>query len=399
MGLDMKTKKKLSEETAKRYCTAAKKQKTKILDEFIATTGYNRKYAIHVLKNTAYIKVTHFNNVARQSVQVITKTRKKRNYEKYYGQAVQQEVIRLWIFSMYLCAKRLVPFIRDNIDYFAQKFGYDEKLKTKLARISSATVGRILKPEIPKHSIRGISTTRPAKNLNKLIPIRTFFDWDERKPGFFEVDTVANCGISTQGQYICTLTLTDVHSGWTENRALLNKAHRWVKEAVDDVKEKLPFQMKGIDSDNGSEFKNTQLLQWCKSNEIIFTRSRSHKKNDNCFVEQKNDSVVRRIVGYYRFEGEAARMVMADLYEQYNKLVNFFFPSMKIISKQRVEAKVIKKYDTAKTPYCRLMKSSDVSEAVKAELCRRKNSLDLQQLLETTQSLQSKLISMAQPWT
>ena len=384
MGLDMKTKKKLSEETAKRYCTAGKKQKTKIIDEFIATTGYNRKYAIHVLKNSAYVKVTHFNNVARQSVQAITKTRKKRNYEKYYGQDVQQEVIRLWIFSMYLCTKRLVPFIRDNIDYFTQKFGYDEKLKAKLARISSATVGRILKPEIPKHSIRGISTTRPAKNLNKLIPIRTFFDWDERKPGFFEVDTVTNCGISTQGQYICTLTLTDVHSGWTENRALLNKAHRWVKEAVDDVKQNLPFQMKGIDSDNGSEFKNTQLLQWCKSNEVIFTRSRAYKKNDTCFVEQKNDNVVRRIVGYYRFEGEAARMVMADLYEQYNKLVNFFFPSMKIISKQRVEAKVIKKYDTAKTPYCRLMESSDVSEVVKAELLRRKNSLDLQQLLETT---------------
>ncbi len=224
-------------------------------------------------------------------------------------------------------------------------------------------------------------------------------DWDERKPGFFEVDTVANCGISTQGQYICTLTLTDVHSGWTENRALLNKAHRWVKEAVADVKEKLPFQMKGIDSDNGSEFKNTQLLQWCKSNEVIFTRSRSYKKNDNCFVEQKNDSVVRRIVGYYRFEGEAARMVMADLYEQYNKLVNFFFPSMKIISKQRIDAKVVKKYDAAKTPYRRLMESSDVSEAVKAELCRRKNNLDLQQLLETTQYLQSKLISMAQPWS
>ena len=399
MGLDMKTKKKLSEETAKRYCTAAKKQKTKILDEFIATTGYNRKYAIHVLKNSAYVKVTHFNNVARQSVQVITKTGKKRKYEKYYGQAVQQEVIRLWIFSMYLCAKRLVPFIRDNIDYFAQKFGYDEKLKAKLARISSATVGRILKPEISKHSIRGISTTRPAKNLNKLIPIRTFFDWDERKPGFFEVDTVANCGISTQGQYICTLTLTDVHSGWTENRALLNKAHRWVKEAIEDVKEKLPFQMKGIDSDNGSEFKNTQLLQWCKSNEIIFTRSRSYKKNDNCFVEQKNDSVVRRIVGYYRFEGEAARAVMADLYEQYNALVNFFFPSMKIIAKKRIDANVIKKYDTAKTPYCRLMESSDVTEAVKAALCRRKNNLDLQQLLETTQYLQRKLISMAQPWS
>lgn len=224
MGLDMKTKKKLTEETAKRYCTASKKNKTKIIDEFIATTGYNRKYAIHVLKNAACIKVTHFNNVEKKSVQVITKKRKKRHYERYYGQDVQQAVIRLWVFSTYLCAKRLVPFIRDNIDYFAQKFGYPQTLKAKLSRISSATVARILKLEIPKHSIRGISTTRPSKNLNKLIPIRTFFDWDERKPGFFEIDSVANCGISTEGQYICTLTLTDVHSGWTENRALLNKA-------------------------------------------------------------------------------------------------------------------------------------------------------------------------------
>jgi len=178
----MKTKQKLMEETAKRYCTASKKHKTKILDEFIETTGYNRKYVIHILKNSARIKVTHFNNVERKSVQIITKTRKKRHYETYYGQDVQREVIRLWIFSMYLCAKRLVPFIRDNIDYFAQKAGYDEQLKLKLSTISSATVSRILKPEIPKHAIRGITTTRPAKNLNTLIPIRTYFNWDERKP-------------------------------------------------------------------------------------------------------------------------------------------------------------------------------------------------------------------------
>ena len=366
MGLDMKTKKKLSEETAKRYCTANKKHKTKIIDEFTATTGYNRKYAIHILKNTAHIKITHFNNVEKKSVQIIKKPRKKRHYEKYYGQDVQKEVIHLWIFSMYLCAKRLVPFIRDNIDYLAHKFGYTEQLKTKL-----------------------------AKNLNKLIPIRTFFDWDERKPGFFESDTVAHCGTTTEGQYICTLTLTDVHSGWTENRALLNKAHRWVKEATEDVKIHLPFAMKGIDSDNGGEFKNIQLLQWCEVNHITFTRSRSYKKNDNCFVEQKNDSVVRRIVGYYRFEGEASRAVMAELYENYNKLVNFFFPSMKIIAKERVDAKVIKKYDAAKTPYRRLMESADVSEAVKAELFRRKNRLDLQQLLDKTQLLQRKLIAMA----
>ena len=143
MGLDMKTKKKLTEETAKRYCTASKKNKTKIIDEFITTTGYNRKYAIHVLKNSAYVKVTHFNTVARQSVQVITKTRKKRKYEKYYGQDVQQQIIRLWICSMYLCSKRLVPFIRDTIDYFAQKFGYDKQLKEK-PPLRTSTDGRAI---------------------------------------------------------------------------------------------------------------------------------------------------------------------------------------------------------------------------------------------------------------
>ena len=179
----------------------------------------------------------------------------------------------------------------------------------------------------------------------------------------------------------------------------MNKAQRWVKEATEDVKIHLPFAMKGIDTDNGSEFKNTQLLHWCQQNHITFTRSRSYKKNDNCFVEQKNDSVVRRIVGYYRFEGEQARSVMAELYEHYNKLVNFFFPSMKIISKERVDAKLIKKYDTAKTPYRRLMESADVTAAEKQQLHQRKNKLDLAVLLEKTQQLQGKLISMALPWT
>lgn len=355
MGLDMKTKKKLTEETAKRYCRAGKKQKSTIIDEFTATTGYKRKYAIHILKNAAKIKITHFNNVEKKSVQVL--------------------------------------------DYFSTKFGYSEEMKHKLSKILSATIGRMISPEISKYSIRGISTTRPAKNLNKLIPIRVYFEWDTLEPGFFEADTVANCGMSTEGQYISTLKLTDVFSGWTENRALLNKAQRWVKEAVDDVKKKLPFQMKGLDSDNGSELKNTQLLGWCQENHVEFTRSRPYRKNDNCYVEQKNDSVVRRIVGYYRFEGEEARAVMAELYETYNLLVNYFFPSMKIQKKERIDAKVTKKYDDAKTPYTRLIECESLPEEAKQELRRRKNALDLETLLQRTQELQTKLIALAVPWS
>lgn len=399
MGLDMKTRKKLTAETAKRYCTAGKKQKGKIIDEFVANTGYNRKYAIHILKNAAEIKTTHFNNVEKRSVRTIQKARKKRVYEKYYGEDVRAEVIHIWNFSMFLCAKRLVTFIRDNIDYLSQRFDYDEELKGKLSQISSATIGRLLKTETTRGRMRGTSTTRPARNLNKLVPIRVYFDWDERQPGFFEIDTVASCGMSAEGQYISTLTLTDVYSGWTENRALLNRAQRWVREAVEDVRGRLPFEMKGLDGDNGGEIKNMQLLNWCQENHVEFTRSRPYKKNDNCFVEQKNDSVVRRVVGYYRFEGEEARGVMAELYETYNLLVNYFFPSMKIISKERIDSRVSKKYDEAKTPFSRLLEHKDIPESVKTELVRRKNSLDLESLLIKTQKLQSKLISLAIPWS
>lgn len=399
MGLDMKTRQKLTEETAKRYCLAKKKEKGRIIDEFVANTGYNRKYAIHILKNSARVKVTNFNNVRRESVQILRRPpRKKRIFTRKYGDDVRKEVVRLWNLSRRLCAKRLVTFIHDNIDYFAKKFSYGQELKEKLRTVSESTIGRMLRGEIAKCAIRGISTTRPAKNLSSLIPVRTHFDWDERKPGFFEVDTVANCGMSTAGEYVCTLTMTDVHSGWTENRALLNKAQRWAKEAIADVKGSLPFPMKGIDSDNGSEFKNLQLLGWCAENGIQFTRSRPYKKNDNCFAEEKNDSVVRNIVGYLRFEGEDARKAMAELYSVYGLIVNYFYPSMKIISKERIDAKVIKKYDRARTPYARLMECGDLDDASKEELRRRKDSLDLISLLEKTEELQDRLFSLAVPW-
>ena len=396
MELDMKMRQKLTETTAKRYCTASKKEKTNILDQFIANTGYNRKYAIHLLANTASVKIIEFNNSKKQIIEIIKKTpRKKRIYTKRYNDNVCNEIVNLWHLSMNMCAKRLVVFIHDNIEYFADKYSYSNELKCLLLSISASSIGRILKPEIAKCKLRGISTTRPATNLNQLIPIRTYFDWDERKPGFFEIDTVANCGLSASGEYISTLTLTDVCSGWTENRALLNKAHSWMKKAVDDVKKKLPFKMKGLDSDNGSEFKNVQMLSWCKENGIEFTRSRPYKKNDNCFVEQKNDSVVRKIVGYYRFEGEESVKAMAELYEVYNKLVNFFFPSMKIISKERIDAKVKKKYDIAKTPYTRLMESTDLDENEKKNLKAMKDELDLETLIKETLRLQSKLIDLA----
>ena len=193
----MKTRQKLTEETAKRYCLAKKKEKGRIIDEFVANTGYNRKYAIHILKNSARVKVTNFNNVRRESVQILRRPpRKKRIFTRKYGDDVRKEVVRLWNLSRRLCAKRLVTFIHDNIDYFAKKFSYGQELKEKLRTVSESTIGRMLRGEIAKCAIRGISTTRPAKNLSSLIPVRTHFDWDERKPGFFEVENLIRNGIN-----------------------------------------------------------------------------------------------------------------------------------------------------------------------------------------------------------
>ena len=398
MGLDMKTRQKLTEETAKRYCIATKKRKTRIIDEFCATTGYNRKYAIHILKNSAFIKTTFFNNREKRSVKVVERRKRKRVYKPKYGNEVRREVVRLWEYSMRMCAKRLVPFIRDNLDYLAHLNMYSDKTKLLLGEISAATIGRILKPEIYKGRLKGKSTTRPAMNLSALIPIRVYFDWDERRPGFFEMDTVAHCGASAAGEYVKSLTLVDVYSGWTENRALLNSAHRWTTEGVENIRDTIPFVMLGLDGDNGSEFKNMQMLQWCAQNNIKLTRSRPYRKNDNCFVEQKNDSVVRRITGYQRFEGEEARRTLAMLYESYNKLVNYFFPSMKIISKERVDAKLIKRYDSAKTPFKRLLESEHIDEETKSRLKQIKETLDLDTLLKNTKRLQDKLMSLAVPW-
>ncbi len=165
--------------------------------------------------------------------------------------------------------------------------------------------------------------TQKGSLFKNQIPVRTFFSWDERKPGYFELDRVAHCGSNLSGEFCWTLTVTDVYSGWTEERPLLNNAQRWVKEAVEDVKETLPFPMRGVDSDNGGEFINHQLFLWCKKEEIQFTRGRPYRKNDNCFVEQKNGDRVRKTVGYFRYDTEAEYEALKEVYHYLNLFTNY----------------------------------------------------------------------------
>ena len=370
MGLSMKERNSVTKEVAERYKNASKNEKIKILNEYIAITGFHRKYAIN--KINSYIKKRNysFNNKKMTSIKVIEPKKKKRVYTKEYDEPFQTSLIRIWSYFDYLCGQRLVPFIRENIEALTNEksFKINETIKEKLLNVSSATINRLINIARNKNKLHGISTTKAGKSLNQLIPIRVFFDWDERIPGFFEMDTVSHDGGNASGEHIYSVTVTDISVGWTEIRPVLNKAQRWVKERIEEIKNELPYKMLGLDSDNGSEFKNYQLYQWAQENEITFTRGRSYKKNDNCFVEQKNNSVVRRLLGYYRYEGEETLILLEKLYKYWCLLINYFYPSVKILEKERKDTRVYKKYDMAKTPYKRCLESNKITNEEKEKL-------------------------------
>jgi hypothetical protein len=252
-------------------------------------------------------------------------------------------------------------------------FAITPEIREKLMRISPATIDRVLKKDKAALALRGKSLTKPAALLKHRIPIRTFYTSQERKlPGFIQIDTLHHCGQATSGQYILTLTATDVASGWICLYSLLNKAHRWTFDALKDIHTGLPFPLREFHSDNGSEFINQVITDWHRNPAcpIPFTRSRDHKKNDNCFVEQKNGAVVREYIGYDRMEGEALRDRLAAIYRPLVPLLNFFMPTMKLVSKVKVGSKEIKKYAAPRSPYQRLMESEALPPEVKAELAR-----------------------------
>jgi hypothetical protein len=234
--------------------------------------------------------------------------------------------------------------------------------------VSAATADRLLAKAKKGLTLKGKSTTKPGTLLKKDIPIRMGNEWDDAVPGFVEIDLVAHCGESTAGDYVNTLDVTDICTGWTETAAVLNKAQIHVFNALKAIETAQPFEFKGIDSDNGSEFINHQLHRWCKERGIVFTRSRPYKKNDNCHVEQKNWHVVRRNIGYARYEGQSAADAMNEYYALLRLYSNFFLPQTKLIGKIRVGGKVRKQYDKPKTPFRRLVESDKISIETKAEL-------------------------------
>ena len=391
----MKEKKALTREVSKRYQKAGKKEKSLILNELVETTGYNRKYILHILANWG--KTT---GVCLNGEPVILKSSPCKRQKgggrkpKYSGNFII--VLRkIWGFFSFRCGKILAPFMREQMGFLERPFHISEKDKELLLSVSPSTIDRVLKPEKKKLALKGKSGTKPGKLLKRQIPIRTYYTDADKKPGFFEIDTVHHCGASDSGEFCLTLTATDVYSGWVELRPTLNKAYKWVFQALLDIKSSLPFPITGIDSDNGSEFINAALLKWCRDERIQFTRSRAYRKNDNCFVEQKNFTCVRNFVGYYRFSVPVERDALAAVYHSLCPLLNYFMPNIKLLSKKRVGTKIKKIYDKKViSSYQRLLASPDLAEDVKVELTKRFEQYDPVRLQQEVHKAVDILVSL-----
>lgn len=386
----MKARQEVTKVTAGQYRGASKKEKSKILDQFIASTGYSRWYARLVLRHEGRRLQTD-----KQTIVVVErKSRTQRKRARRYDEKVQTALVRLWRIMDYICGKRLQPQLPELITVLERhnEFRCERETRTKLLRISAASIDRLLKPERRKYELRGRGGTKPGTLLKKQIPIRTFAEWDEHRPGFVEIDLVAHDGGLAAGDYCQTLDLTDIATTWTETQAVRNKAQAWVFAALKEMRQKLPFSLLGIDSDNGSEFINKDLLAYCQQQKLSFTRSRPYRKNDNCFVEQKNYSVVRRAVGYARYDTEAQLHLLNELYATLRLYTNFFQPTMKLKSKERVGSKVTKRYDEAQTPYQRVLSAAQISEAEKERLRAQYKTLNPAALKRKLMRLQERLM-------
>ncbi len=379
--MSLESRRELLAVVAPRYRAAHTQERSRILEEFVASTGYHRKYALRLL-----------NHPVSQAP-----ARKHRQRARHYPLAVQQALISCWHATNGICSKRLVPYLPELLAVLERQgeLRLEAETKCRLLALSAATADRLLHAERQRTKPHGLGTTKPGTLLKASIPIRTFADWDDVRPGFGEVDLVAHCGDSTQGEYVHSLTLTDVATGWTECLALRNRGQQVVFVALVRARTQLPFPLVGIDSDNGGEFINAHLLRYCQTEHLTFTRSRPYKKNDQAYVEQKNWSIVRHLVGYGRYEGAAACEALERLYEVARLYVNFFQPSMKLVSKERVDGKVKKRYDVAKTPYQRVLDSPQVTDEVKAALRQQYVTLNPVVLLRQLHRRQETLWPLA----
>ena len=380
--------KKISKETRKellgalrqRYKKASKNDKTRILDEFVALSGYHRKHAVRLLSG--------------QNDQYPAKP----NYSRrIYNEAVVEALIVTWEAADRICGKRLKAVLPNLVEAM-ERHGHlklNPEVRQRLLAASASTIDRLLQPVRKKARPRKKRHTEPK--VRNQIPVRTFGDWDVPPPGFLEIDFVVHCGGSMAGSFIHTLAATDICSGWIECIPLLAREQALVVEGLKAIRHRLPFAILGLDSDNDSAFINDMLLEYSKTQGIKFTRSRAYRKNDQAWIEQKNGAVIRRFVGHDRFSGVVAGQALAHLYQATRLYVNYFQPSFKLKEKARKGAHVKRTYHKPATPCERLLEHTKIDSQTKEKLRLQRQQLDPVALLHQIRNDQAALAALAFP--
>ncbi len=375
----MATRRELKQAIGERYRTAGRWERRQILDEFTRVTGYHRKHALRVLNQP----------LVAQPV---------RKRPRIYGEAVHQALTLLWEAADRICGKRLKPLLPVLIESM-ERHGHlrlDPVVRSALLDISAATIDRLLRPVREASGRGGRRRWGAGSAIRQSVPVRTFDEWGEPPPGYCEADLVEHCGgVKHEGNFVHTLTLTDIHSGWTECAALVVREQNLVVEGFSMMRHQLPFVLRGLDTDNDSVFMNETLQTYCREQHLDWTRSRPYRKNDQAWVEQKNGAVVRRLAGYGRLSGLNAAATLGRLYQSARLYVNFFQPSFKLAGKQRDGALVRRRYHAPLTPCQRLLASALVEESLKDRLRRQFAALDPVALLKTIRDTQQELTALS----
>lgn len=359
-----------------RYASSGVKGKKRILDEFCEICGYHRKHAIRLLNTKSATK------------------KRKPGRPSEYGEAERKVLEVIWLAANRPCSIRFKAVIAVWLPCYERDYGcLKEDQRKKLLRISARSLDRLMTPIRRHHGTRGRCGTRPGSLLKNQIPIKTEHA-DVKKPGVMEADTVAHCGNSLDGNFVWSLTLTDIFSGWTENRAVWNKGYEGIKQAISTIEQGLPFPITGFHSDNGGEFLNYHLIRFFQERAIPvdYSRGRPYHKNDTAHVEQKNYTHVRLLLGYHRIETEHHIPLINQLYEAWGLFNNLFSPTLKLIEKKKEGSRYIKSYDSPQTPYQRLMDSSDIPELVKTLLTEKFCNLNPFSLKRQIDYIQHKIL-------
>jgi hypothetical protein len=368
----------LTDVVRRRYCAATGAEKRKILDEFIAVTGYHQKSAIRAL-----------------NAEPVAKRRQTRVRASLYDEAVQAALIVLWEASDRVCGKRLralLPILLPALERNGH-LHLREPMRQKILAMSASTIDRLLR--VPRSATHLKKRRRAVPEARRRVPVRTFADWNEPSPGSMEMDCVAHCGDVNRGSYVNSLVLTDIASGWTEAAPLVVRESGLLVETLERIRQGLPFALRALDVDNGSEFVNESLINYCLSHGIELTRSRPYRKNDQAWIEQKNGAVVRKLLGYRRFQGIAAAQAITRLYGASRLFVNFFQPSFKLAEKHRQGAHLSKRYHPPQTPCERLLLAEGLPDAAKTKLREVAGALDPLKLLEEIRAVQAHLVMLA----